>query len=311
MKEAPTDEQPLARPFVKYAGGKTQLLPELRKHVPEKFGTYYEPFVGGGAFFFDLNLGTRRAVLCDANPVLMATYRAIRSEVESVVRGLGRHQRLYLHRGACGLCGYYGKHGPRCPRETVLPSRRYYLKVRERQSMARSDAALAAWLIFLNKTGFNGLWRVNRAGKFNVPPGGFSRRPPILDAANLRACSRALGSVTLVQGDFEHGCGLQHAQAGVQAGDFVYFDPPYWPVSGTSDFTTYSKDGFSPADQQRLRDVALALKKRGVHVLLSNADVPAVRRLYKHGFSCRRVRARRAINSQVKKRGHVDELLIW
>ena len=241
-------------------------------------------------------------MLCDANPVLMATYRAIRTDVERVIRGVGQHQRLYLHRGACGACGCYGKHAPSCSRDSVLPSRRYYLKVRERPP--RSDVSLAAWLIFLNKTGFNGLWRVNLAGKFNVPPGRFVRAPSILDAANLRACSQALSAVTLVQGDFERG-------SAAQPGDFVYFDPPYWPVSGTSDFTTYSKGGFSAEDQERLRDVALALKKRGVHVLLSNADVAPVRKLYRRGFSLRRVKARRAINSQVKKRGHVNELLIW
>jgi DNA adenine methylase len=302
MTKPKHDERKPAHPFVKYAGGKTQLLAELRKHVPEMFGTYYEPFVGGGALFFDLNLAGRHAVLCDANPVLMATYRAIRTDVERVIRGVVEHQRLYLHRGACGLCGGYGKHAPSCSRDSVLPSRRYYLKVR--QQRLRSDVALAAWLIFLNKAGFNGLWRVNANGKFNVPPGRFVRAPAILDAANLRACSTALSAVTLVQGDFERGCAAQ-------PGDFVYFDPPYWPVSETSDFTTYSKGGFSAEDQERLRDVALALKKRGVHVLLSNADVAPVRKLYRRGFSLRRVKARRAINSQVKKRGHVDELLIW
>jgi DNA adenine methylase len=280
----------VARPFLKYAGGKTQLLPKLREHVPSTFGGYFEPFVGGGALFFDLVSTGRlaaapRVVLCDSGPMLMAAYRGVRENVERVIRNLTRYRRLYVEAGIDGC-------------------REYYRQVRARQPRG-SDAASAAWLIFLNKTGYNGLWRVNRKGQYNVPPGRFARPPSIVHADNLRACAQALAKVTLAEEDFERRSLM------AKRGDFVYFDPPYWPVNATSDFTGYCKDGFSAADQERLRDVAIRLKSRGVHVLLSNSDVPSVRKLYARGFSLKRVKARRNINSRKDKRGHVDELLIW
>jgi len=289
----------VARPFLKYAGGKTQLLPELRKHVPEAFHGYFEPFVGGGALFFELAstgrlVASSRVVLCDRNPMIMGAYRGVRESVDHVIRNLTRYQRLYRNAEVVGCRDYYGVDG----------SLDYYKQVRARQPCGR-DAAIAAWLIFLNKTGYNGLWRVNRKGKYNVPPGRFARPPTIVHADNLRACARALAKVTLAEEDFER------RSLTAKRGDFVYFDPPYWPASPTSDFTAYSKDGFSAADQERLRDVALRLKKRGVHVLLSNADVQPIRKLYARGFSCKRVKARRNINSRKDGRGHVGELLIW
>jgi DNA adenine methylase len=264
-----------ATPFLKWVGGKRQLLPEIRKHVPEKFGRYVEPFLGGGAVFFDLSPvgGTR---LGDANGELVGTYRAVRDDVEEVIKTLHAHARLH--------------------------SAKHYYHVRGLGSDL-TGPALAARMIYLNKTGFNGLYRVNRSGGFNVPIGSY-KNPTVCDEANLRACARALQGVDLVQADFT----LVAEPA--RSGDFVYFDPPYVPVGGTSDFTSFTAAGFGIADQERLVDFAGRLKASGVHVLLSNADLPAVRELYR-GFEMRAVQARRNINSNGGKRGAVGELLIW
>ena len=264
--------------------GKTQLLPELRGHVPAKFNRYFEPFVGGGALFFDMTAGGwldgKTAVLGDSNARLIACYRGIRDSCDIAIRFLRCHAEAYARDGAD-----------------------YYYKVRS-QPYRLNDPGDAAWVIFMNKAGYNGLWRVNKKGVYNVPAGKFMRPPTILDEPNLRAVSAALQGVELIVGDFVDGALADY-------GDFVYFDPPYWPVSATADFTAYTKTAFGPAEQVRLRDYALLLKKRGAHVLLSNADVPPVRKLYAKGFECRRVEARRNVNSDASKRGAVGELLIW
>lgn len=278
----------LARPPIKWVGGKTQLLPELHKHVPQKFKYYFEPFMGGGALFFSL-VATGRlgdAVLSDSNQRLIACYRGLRDDLPHAHRYLLQHAHAYAARGAD-----------------------YYLAVREgfnRGDRAARDAFVAADVIFLNKTGFNGLWRENKKGGYNVPPGKFKTPPTICDEANLRAVSAALQNVTLAHADF-----TVHGSVNPMPGDFVYFDPPYWPASSTADFTAYTRTAFGPAAQERLRDYALLLKKHRVHVLLSNADVPPVRALYAKGFEMRRVEARRNVNSDASKRGAVGELIIW
>lgn len=272
-----------AHPFLKWAGGKRQLLPEIRKHVPQKFGRYFEPFVGAGAVFFDLFGRTHSAsevvvrlespaVIGDSNVELMETYHAVQRDVEGLIGRLKAHA---------------GKH-----------SEDYYYKVR-----AQTGGHTGARMIYLNRTGFNGLYRVNKKGEFNVPFGRYVN-PTICDEENLRACSRALHRVRLIPRDFET------VVTDVERGDFVYFDCPYWPVSESANFTSYTKDGFGADDQQRLRDCALRLKSRGVHVLLSNANVPPVRRLYAKGFRLHKVLARRNINSSASRRGAVGELLI-
>jgi DNA adenine methylase len=277
----------VATPFLKWAGGKSQLLPELTKQLPPKFGRYFEPFVGGGALFFHLHaagLLRHGATLGDSNADLVNAYAAIRGDVEPVVRRLAAYARLYV-----------GSEAAR---------KRYFKRVRSGRIAAAHKSALAARVIFLNRTGYNGLYRVNRKGQFNVPHGR-NGNPTICDKENLRACAKALRRVRLISGDFEK------ASRDAKRGDFWYADPPYVPRSATSDFTAYTKDPFGPNEQERLRDLALALKKRGVHVLLSNSDTPLVRKLYAKGFSMRRVKARRNINSVTAKRGHVRELLIW
>jgi DNA adenine methylase len=158
-------------------------------------------------------------------------------------------------------------------------------------------------MIYLNRTCFNGLYRVNKSGGFNVPIGDYTN-PEICDADNLLASARALGDAQLVSADFAS------VTAAVRSGDFVYFDPPYMPTSETADFTSFTRDGFTLADQRRLAECARGLKEHGVHVLLSNADLPVVRKLYE-GFEMRVVTARRAINSKGGRRGPVGELLIW
>jgi DNA adenine methylase len=266
-----------ARPPIKWAGGKRQLLPELRKALPAKWRHYYEPFIGGGALFFDLRASgwTGAATLGDANERLVRTYIGVRDSVETVIELLKKTR--------------YDK--------------TFYLRERARNpDLFGDDAEIAAWFIYLNKTGFNGLYRVNRRGEFNVPFGRHDN-PLICDDINLRACAKALCKTKFVIGDFEK------TLKSAETGDLVYCDPPYIPVSASANFTSYTRDGFDMPDQVRLRDCAAALKKRGVHVILSNADVPAVRKLYK-GFTIRAVSARRAINSKATSRGAVGEVII-
>jgi DNA adenine methylase len=273
-------------PFMKAVGGKRQLLPELRKHVPAKIKQYFEPFVGGGALFFDLagRAIFQRAVLNDRNPDLIAAYLTVRDNVDRLVEVLKGYAVLYEQGGED-----------------------FYYKVRAgHHDPALHPARAAARFLFLNKTCFNGLYRVNKAGKFNVPHGKYAS-PGICNEDVLRAASSALQGVQITSSDF-----LDCSEGG-SAGDFYYFDPPYIPASASADFTNYTCEGFDLLDQERLRDFALLLKGRGVSVLLSNSDTPLVRELYSSalGFGLRRVEARRNVNSDAKKRGAVGELLIW
>ena len=277
-------ESPFGRPvpFLKWVGGKRQLLSQLADHVPLRleFGHYYEPFLGGGALFFELrNRGWRGpATLGDANELLIRTYRGVRNDVEGVIEYLKNSK--------------YDK--------------KEYLEERARSALMYSkpdDDEVAAWFIYMNKCCFNGLWRVNKKGEFNVPFGTY-KNPTICDADGLRAASQALRRTKLVTTDFEK------TLRNVESGDLVYLDPPYLPASATANFTSYTRDGFTWQDQVRLRACALRLKKLGAFVILSNADVPAVHELYGKPFTIRRVEARRAINSRASARGPVGEVII-
>jgi DNA adenine methylase len=266
------------RPFLKWVGGKRQIIEALLDHVPAlgRASTYHEPFVGGGALFFALRHS--RAMLSDNNERLVRTYKGVRDRVEDVVKLLRQYKR---------------KHDPD-----------FFQHMRQKQvDELQDDAAVAAWMIYLNKTGFNGLYRVNSRNMFNVPLGRYEN-PAICDEANLRACSRALQGVDIAHRDFT--TVLQHARKG----HFVYFDPPYVPLSATSSFTGYTADGFGPSDQERLRDVARELKARGVHVLLSNSGAGFVREIYAEGFELQEVQASRQVNCNAKGRGKIKELLI-
>jgi DNA adenine methylase len=268
----------IARPFVKFVGGKTKLLPEILQRLPAAFNTYYEPFLGGGAVFFALTEENRfkNAVIGDANADLMRTYEALARDVDNVIRELKKH----------------------------LYKEEYYYAVRKLRPGLLSLTDHAARFIYLNKTGFNGLYRVNKKGEFNVPFGRYTN-PTICDEENLRTVAAVLGKDhgTAVTGDFER------TVDGANKGDVVYFDPPYVPASETANFTAYTVGGFGLQDQIRLRDVAKRLAARGVHVLLSNSDTPLVRELYEK-FNLEEVQVPRSINSKSGKRGKVGELLI-
>jgi DNA adenine methylase len=277
----PAPTGPAARPFLKWAGGKQQLLAELaRFYPPPQAGqAYHEPFLGSGAVFFHAraNLRPGRALLSDSNRELINAWKAVQRQVEAVIRALDAHRRAH--------------------------SEAHFYEVREQDPAALgSPAARAARFIYLNKTCFNGLYRVNSRGLFNVPMGSY-RKPAILDADRLRAASAALAGAELRAGPFTG------VLARAQPGDFVYFDPPYVPVSSTAYFTAYTEGLFGPDDQRRLADVFRELAARGCHVLLSNSDTAEVERLYA-GFTIERVRARRNINSRSDRRGAVNELVV-
>jgi DNA adenine methylase len=261
-----------AKPFVKWAGGKTQLLGELLKRFPKNVRRYHEPFLGGGAVFFSTQ--PTRAYLSDVNAELIATYQAIRDHVEEVIEALQAHE----------------------------VNEAYYYAVRAQDSDTLDPIQCAARTLFLNRTCYNGLYRVNRSGQFNVPYGHYAN-PTLCNAANLRLASRALKKVTLVEQS------VFAMSRRVRRGDLVYFDPPYDPVSPSASFTAYAKQGFGRPEQESLRDLFLRLAQRGVHVVLSNSDTPFIRQLYR-GCRIDRVQARRAINSRADRRGTVGEVIV-
>jgi DNA adenine methylase len=294
------------RPFLKWVGGKRQLLPVLRRFYPEKVGAYFEPFLGSGAVFFDLAgrgaINGHGAVLSDDNPDLIGCYRRIRTSLDEVVTNLEELARDHAVRG-----------------------RECYMQVRdERFNPQRAEwhrggsdpdtysAELAAMLIYLNRTGYNGLFRVNASGVFNVPPGRYDR-PRILDRSLLMRAAGALSAenVRLERAGFDRVLDI------AAPGDFVYFDPPYAPLTRTANFRAYTGRGFSDRDQEALQRVVIALAQRGVNVLLSNSTAPSVTELYEHnrdadlaGLRTLRVPARRAINSNAAGRGAVAELVV-
>lgn len=266
------EELPAPRPFLKWVGGKSQLLDQLRPLLPRMFGRYFEPFVGGAALFFAIR--PAGATLSDVNAELVDCYRAIRDDVDGVLEALEGHRY----------------------------DRDHYYEVRDVDPESLSLVERAARTIFLNKTGFNGLYRVNRAGKFNVPFGRHAN-PSFADEDNLRSCALALRGVELLVRDFR--AVLAHASRG----DFVYFDPPYVPVSDTADFTSYAAGGFSTRAQEELADVFRRLTEKGVYAMLSNSGAPLVRELYAD-FAIDDVYAARNVNSNAAKRGKVVEVVV-
>ena len=297
---------PPVRPFLKWAGGKRQLLPRLREFYPEAFGAYREPFLGSGAVFFDLvnqgRLAGRRASLTDTNADLVGCYSTLQDEPEAVVRRLRRLAAAY-------------KQDPEG----------HYYRLRERFNLARQaishgggidsgryTAALAAMLVYLNRTGFNGLFRLNASGQFNVPLGRYSN-PSICDAATLRRVAAVLAApgVSIAQVSYVDGL------AAASAEDFIYLDPPYAPLSATARFTAYTAAGFAAADQAELQRTVVRLARQGCWVLLSNSTAPEVAALYdgnrdaeRAGLRCYKIPARRAINSNASRRGQVLEYLV-
>ena len=269
----------LPRPFLKWVGGKGQLLGTLLARVSAagEFRTYHEPFVGGGALFFELyRQGALRegAVLSDKNPNLVEVWQTVREDVSALVERLSELKSRHCEE--------------------------HYYAVRAEVPADRLGRA--ARVIYLNKTCFNGLYRENRRGGFNVPFGRYTD-PPILDEENLRACSVALQDVDLRSQGFEEAAGA------VRANDFVYFDPPYVPVSRTSVFTAYQKGGFGEGDQRRLAQTFRDLTERNAKVMLSNSWAPLVLECYGE-FGPQEVSASRNLNSRTDRRGAVSEALV-
>lgn len=269
---APNTRMSFAKPFLKWAGGKRQLLPAIRANLPASFARYHEPFVGGGAVFFDL--APKRAVLSDANDELVSCYLVVRDRVRDLVAALRGH----------------------------VYEKEHYYRVRALDPSALDAVERAARTIYLNKAGYNGLYRVNSRGIFNVPFGRH-RNPTICDEPNLLACSAQLRGAEIARRPFESVLGV------AAAGEFVYFDPPYIPVSRTSNFTAYSDLRFEEAEQERLARAFEELARRGVRVMLSNSDVEWVRERYA-AFRVTEVLATRSVNSVSSSRGLIGELLV-
>lgn len=262
---------------MKWPGGKSRLLPELLARLPPRWNRYYEPFAGGAALFF--RLAPRDAVLGDLNAELIATYRGLAEGLPRVARHLSRY------------------------RDAHSPSHYYATRERWNTQRARWDLPkTAATFIYLNKTCFNGLWRVNRAGEFNVPLGRYTN-PPIYVPDALHAARDVLVRAELRAADY------RVTLADAERGDLVYIDPPYHPVSATASFTSYTRDAFNADDQRALAETARQLVARGCHVVLSNSDTPFIRELYAD-FRIDAVRCSRSINSVAERRGAVSELII-
>ena len=292
-------------PLLKWAGGKRQLLPHLRRFYPNSFGRYLEPFFGSGAVFFDLFerglLKGREALLIDSNTDLIGCYETVRDSPEAVAVALAE---LAESRARLGQAHYY----------EVRDQRFNPARVTHRGADGRIayTPELAAMLVYLNRTGFNGLFRVNAGGGFNVPAGRYDR-PQILDRARLYRVSEALSGdrVRLAWASFELADDL------AERGDFLYMDPPYAPLTATSRFTAYTASRFGTDDQVKLQRLTVSLARRGSHVLLSNSTAPEISALYETSAEARRaglktfrVPARRAINSDASRRGPIDEFLI-
>ncbi|PSN19759.1 DNA methyltransferase [filamentous cyanobacterium CCP5] len=276
MLVAATVHTPTVRPFLKWAGGKGRLLEQYQPHFPAQIGTYFEPFIGGGAVFFALRHRCQSAVLADINPELVNVYHMVQTQVEPLIARLRQHRQRH--------------------------DRDHYYTVRAQNDL-QCPVERAARLLYLNKTCYNGLYRENSKGYFNVPMGRY-KNPCICDPDLLRAASAALGRSRVHQAAFD-----QILQQSVCPQDFVYFDPPYHPISVTSSFTSYNRYGFTTQDQEQLQQVFIALAKRGVRVMLSNSDCPFIRELYE-GFPMHTIYSARAINSKAKRRGRITELLI-
>jgi len=270
------------KPFVKWAGGKRQLITSLEEHLPKKFDTYFEPFLGGGALLFHL-LNKSPNLKChvsDLNSDLILAYITIRDKVEQLVESLERHSGKYF-----------------------TDKQEYYYSVRE--SAPKNQIEKVSRLLFLNKTCFNGLYRVNSRGQFNVPLGKYTN-PSIVNKENLLAVSKILQSKNIAIKCQDFAAVLDEAKKD----DFVYFDPPYQPVSKTANFTSYTKCEFTYDDLKRLAEVCQKLDKKDCNVLLSNSNTKEVRKLFPSKWKVAEISANRAINSNSKKRTGHSELLI-
>jgi len=297
-----------ARPFLKWAGGKRQLLPALLDRLPEKIkrtgviDLYVEPFVGSGALFFHLKSSfiVRESYIMDFNKELIVAYRAVRQEPDSLLKRLQRIQRVYLAKSEEKRRAHYYAMRKRYNRQ---------MKEFDYEHFGESWVERASLLIFLNKTCYNGLFRLNRRGEFNVPFGQY-KSPAIYDPERIHQASAALKDTEILQGDFEA------SESIIKRGALVYLDPPYRPISKTSGFTDYSQAGFTDDDQRRLSEYYRRMDKKGAYLILSNSDPKNenpkddfFEDLYR-GYRIERVDASRSINSVGARRGLIKELII-
>lgn len=270
----------ILRPFLKWAGGKKQLLPEIKKYVPANYSTYYEPFVGGGAVFFELK--PKKAVINDISQELINVYRVVKNNVERLIKDLKKHKN----------------------------NRDYFYKIRvldrDKEYEKLSSIEKASRIIYLNKTCYNGLFRVNRQGYFNVPFGRY-KNPNIINEKVLRAVSNYLidNNIKILNKDFAE------VLDKIEKNCFIYFDPPYNPLSESSSFTGYTFSGFGEEEQRRLKKLCDRLNKDGYRFLISNSATPFILNLYKYYKETTViVKTNRSINCIASKRGEIEEVLI-
>lgn len=272
--------QSTLQPFTKWTGGKRQLLPVIKSLMPDDYNNYFEPFIGGGAVFFDLI--PKKATINDFNSELINCYRQIKDNPEKLIELLTEHQKKN--------------------------SKEYYLELRSADRDGRindmTDTERAARIMYMLRVDFNGLYRVNSKNQFNVPYGRY-KNPKIVDSELILSISSYLNNndIRILNGDFEE------AIKNVQAGDFVYFDPPYIPLSETSAFTSYTHEGFSYEEQVRLRNVFKRLNEKGAYVMLSNSSSPLVEELYE-GFNIHKVNAIRTNGAKSSSRGKISEIIV-
>lgn len=269
----------LAAPVLKWVGGKRQLMGEIEKVLPKSYTTYYEPFIGGGAVLFELQ--PNKAVISDVNSELINLYNIIKDDVELLIADLKKHEN----------------------------TQEYFYKIREMDRDRKvyenlSKVEKASRIVYLNKTCFNGLFRVNKAGEFNSPFGKY-KNPNIVDEVTLRAVSKYFNKVDIKILN----CDFEKSLKDIRKGAFVYLDPPYDPVSSSANFTGYDKGGFNRDEQIRLKNLCDKLDKKGVKFLLSNSATDFIKDLYKD-YNIKIVKAKRAINSNGNARGEVDEVLV-
>ncbi|HEM5089721.1 TPA: DNA adenine methylase [Streptococcus suis] len=272
--------QPTLQPFTKWTGGKRQLLPVIKSLMPDNYNSYFEPFIGGGAVFFELI--PKKAIINDFNSELINCYRQIKDNPQKLIELLTKHQENN--------------------------SKEYYLELRavdrDNRINKMTDVERAARIMYMLRVNFNGLYRVNSKNQFNVPYGRY-KNPKIVDSELILSISQYLNknNIEILTGDFEK------AVEDVGAGDFVYFDPPYIPLSETSAFTSYTHEGFSYEEQVRLRDVFRKLDKKGAYIMLSNSSSPLVEELYK-GFNIHKVEAIRTNGAKASSRGKISEFIV-
>lgn len=292
--------QNIAHPFVKWAGGKTQLLPQIQKHYPHKIRKYCEPFVGGGAVLFDVlqKCQPEQVLINDVNAQLINTYSQIKNNCVNLIQELSELQQKYT-------------------KNSAEENKNFFLEKRARFNELKLHCAesenenleKAALFIFLNKTCFNGLYRVNKKGEFNVPHNN-AKNPLICDEENLKLCSSLLKNVQMTTGDYST------CRTFIDSDTFVYLDPPYRPLTQTAAFTSYSENNFGDREQIELGKFVEEISEKGAKILLSNSDPKNTNEndnffddLYSD-FTIERISASRMINSNAKKRGAVSELLI-